>query len=118
MNRSYHDLVDEAKAHILKVTPAEVMDQQRANEPLMLIDVRDGNEVNLGTIPNAVHLSRGNLEKLIEGVAPRDARIVLFCGSGSRSALAAESLGRMGYLDVASMRGGFRDWADSGGDIE
>jgi rhodanese-related sulfurtransferase len=118
MNKSYHDLVAEAKTHVREVTPNEVMAMRRAGESVTLIDVRDSNEVNLGTIPNAVHVSRGNLEKLIEGVAPRDARVVVFCATGSRSALAAESLGRMGYRDVASMRGGIRDWADAGGDVE
>jgi rhodanese-related sulfurtransferase len=116
--RSYHDLVAEARSRIRELGPAEVMEAQQRGERLTVIDVRDANEVNLGSIPGATHLSRGNLEKLIEGVAPRDARIVLVCSSGSRSALAAVSLQEMGYADVASMSGGVQGWIEAGGELD
>jgi rhodanese-related sulfurtransferase len=116
--RTYQDLVAEAKSKIREVSPKDVMDMKRRGDAFTLVDVRDGNEVNLGMIPGAVHLSRGNLEKGIEGIARRDARVVLYCASGMRSALAAESLLRMGYTDVASMAGGIQGWVGSGGDVE
>jgi rhodanese-related sulfurtransferase len=118
MDRTYHDLVADAKGRIVEITPSDVMALQRSGEPLKVIDVRDANESNLGTIPGAVQLSRGNLEKLIEGTAKRDETIVLFCSTGSRSALAAASLAEMGYTRVSSMSGGIRGWMEQGGDIE
>jgi rhodanese-related sulfurtransferase len=118
MDRTYHDLVADAKRRIVEITPSDVMALQRSGERIVVIDVRDANEANLGTIPGAIQLSRGNLEKLIEGTAARGDRIVLFCASGSRSALAAVSLADMGYKHVVSMSGGIRDWVEQGGDID
>jgi rhodanese-related sulfurtransferase len=74
--------------------------------------------VNLGKIPGAVHISRGNLETKVEAVIPRDANLVIYCASGNRSALAAVTLKEMGYQNVASMSGGFRGWVEAGGDVE
>lgn len=116
--KSYADLVAEAKKHIKEVTPEQVMQEREAGKKLVLIDIRDREEVNLGIIPGAAHISRGNLESGIERSVPRDAHIVLYCAAGNRSALAAKVLGEMGYTDVASMSGGFRAWAEKGGDID
>lgn len=116
--KSYADLVAEAKKHIKEVTPEQVMQERETGKKLVLIDIRDREEVNLGIIPGAAHISRGNLESGIERSVPRDAHIVLYCAAGNRSALAAETLAKMGYTDVASMAGGFRAWAEKGGDID
>jgi rhodanese-related sulfurtransferase len=118
MNKSGRDLIDAAKAQIKEVTPEDVMAMQKRGEDVTLLDCRDLQEVNLGMIPGATHISRGNLETKIEAVIPRDAHLVIYCASGNRSALAAVTLREMGYTDVASMSSGFRGWAESGGDVE
>jgi rhodanese-related sulfurtransferase len=74
--------------------------------------------VNLGMIPGAIHLDRGRLESKVEAAIPRDATVVLYCAVGNRSALAAETLEKMGYTDVASLDSGFRGWVEAGGEIE
>jgi rhodanese-related sulfurtransferase len=118
MKKSYEDLIRQAKARITEVTAAEVIARQQAGDKITLIDTREDHEVNLGTIPGSVHVSRGNLEKLIEQVAPREEPIVLFCSGGTRSTLAAATLEDMGYENVASMAGGLREWVAQGGDVE
>jgi rhodanese-related sulfurtransferase len=80
--------------------------------------VREPNEYNLGRLPQAMHIPRGTLETSIEQRVPRDRKVVIYCASGNRSALAADTMREMGYEDVASMSGGFRGWAESGGEIE
>jgi rhodanese-related sulfurtransferase len=110
-------LIAEAKARINEVTPREVMDAQARGEPLVLIDCREQHEWNLGHAASAIHIGRGVLEGSIEAQVPREARVVLYCASGNRSALAAATLQEMGYADVASMAGGFRDWVASGGAV-
>ena len=112
------EMIAQAKAQIKEVTPKDVMDMQKRGEKVTLLDCRDLQEVNLGKIPNAVHVSRGNLETKIEAVIPRDAHLVIYCASGNRSALAAVTLKEMGYQNVASMATGFRGWVESGGDVE
>lgn len=112
------DLIAEARARIREVTPGEVREMQERGEQLVLLDVRDQNEVNLGRIPGAVHISRGNLETKVEALIPRNAQVVIYCASGNRSAFAAATLQEMGYTHVVSMCGGIRDWATSGGDVD
>jgi rhodanese-related sulfurtransferase len=116
--KSGRDLIDAAKAQIKEVTPADVLAMQARGEDVTLLDCRDLPEVNLGKIPGAAHISRGNLETKIEAVIPRDAHLVIYCASGNRSALAAITLREMGYQDVASMATGFRGWVEAGGDVE
>src|SRR5688500_7205050 len=111
-------LFAEAKQRITEVSPQDVRDAIARGDDLALIDVREPNEWNLGHLPGAAHIPRGVLESSIESRVPRERRVVLYCASGNRSALAAETLGQMGYRDVASMAGGFRGWAESGGDVE
>ena len=112
------DMIAQAKARIKEVTPTDVMAMQERGENVTLVDCRDLQEVNLGKIPNAAHISRGTLETKIEAVVPRDAHLVIYCASGNRSALAAVTLQEMGYQNVASMSGGFRGWTEAGGDVE
>lgn len=87
----------------------------QALAPLRLIDVREDHEWQAGHLPGAEHLGKGILERDIERRVPDpDADLVLYCGGGFRSALAAYSLGQMGYRRVRSLVGGFRAWRDSG----
>ena len=117
-DRSYADLVTEAKERITQVTPADVRRMHERGDDVTIIDVREDREWNLGHVPSAVHMSRGTLEKKVEHLVPRDRKVVLYCAGGSRSVLAADMLRQMGYQDVASMTGGFRGWVESGGDVE
>ena len=118
MQKSYADLVAETKQRVTEVSAADVRQMRERGEDVAIIDVREDREWNLGHVPAAVHMSRGTLEQKIERVVPRDRKVVLYCGGGSRSALAADVLQQMGYSNVASMAGGFRGWVDSGGDVE
>ena len=115
--KSGTDLINESKARIKQVDAAQA---QALHEKggVVFLDVRDQPEVNLGRIPGAVHISRGNLETKIEAVVPRDAEVVIYCASGNRSAFAADVMQQMGYTNVASLAGGIRGWAESGGDID
>ena len=112
------DLLAEARGRITEVSAQDVMDMHARGESVTLLDCRDLHEVNLGRIPGAVHVSRGNLETNVEAVIPRDAHVVVYCASGRRSILAADTLQQMGYTNVASMAGGFRGWAEAGGDVD
>ena len=116
--KSGMDLINDAKTRIREVTPSQVREMLARGEKAVYLDVREPNEWNLGHLPGATHIPRGVLESSIEPRVPRERKVVLYCASGNRSALAAETLGLMGYRDVASMAGGFRGWAESGGEIE
>ena len=111
-------LLDEARARVKEISARDALALQRAEEPVVFLDVREQPEVNLGRIPNAVHLARGSMETKIEALVPREKRIVVYCANGNRSVFAADTLQQMGYRDVASMAGGFRDWVDAGGDVD
>jgi len=106
-------IVDEARAQIQEIRPAEVKRMQDASEDFTLIDVREADEHARGTIPGAVKLPRGILERDIDKVTTdKDRKIVLYCGGGFRSALAALNLKKMGYKNVISMDGGWRGWQE------
>ena len=115
--KSGTDLINDAKGRIRQVNAAEAQ-TLRARGGVTFLDVRDLPEVNLGKIPGAVHISRGNLETRIEGVVPRTAEVIIYCASGNRSAFAADTMQQMGYANVCSLAGGIRGWAESGGDID
>ena len=117
MPKSGKDLVDEAKARIREIDVAAAKAAHDAGGTVFL-DVREPNEWNLGHVPGAVHVPRGQLEGKVEGVVGRDKRVVVYCAGGSRSALAADTLQQMGYDRVESLEGGFRGWAEGGGEIE
>ena len=116
--KTYSQMMAEAKTRIHEVTPRQVLDMQQRGEPVVLVDIREVQEVNAAKIPNSVHVPRSHLESRIEAQVPRDANVVLYCSSGSRSALSADTLQAMGYAKVASMAGGIRAWADAGGEVE
>jgi rhodanese-related sulfurtransferase len=115
--KSAAELFAAAKQQITEVTAADTMAKLAAGAPVVLVDVREDREWNVGHAAGAQHFSRGTLESKIDNVVPRNAEIVLYCASGNRSALSALSLREMGYTNVASMQGGFRAWVDAGGDI-
>jgi rhodanese-related sulfurtransferase len=108
----------ETKARIREVTPRQVLDMQNRGETVVLVDIREIQEVNAAKIPGSVHVPRSHLESRVEASVPRDANVVLYCASGSRSVFAADRLQEMGYANVASMSGGIRAWADAGGEVE
>jgi rhodanese-related sulfurtransferase len=116
--KSAQQLAAEVRARIREVSPAEVRERIARGDRITLLDVRDQAEVNLGKLPGAMHISRGTLEGKVEAAIPRDADVVIYCASGNRSAFAAETLQQMGYGKVASMSGGIRGWAESGGEVE
>ena len=118
VQKSAADLIKDAKARIKEVTPRDVMSMVERGDDVALVDVREDREWNLGHLPRAVHMSRGTLEGKIETAIPRERKVVLYCASGNRSALAADMLQQMGYADVASMSGGFKGWVDAGGEVD
>jgi rhodanese-related sulfurtransferase len=115
--KSATDLYNEAKARVKQIDAQEAL-ALHARGDAVFVDVRDENEVNLGMIPGALHLSRGRLESKVEAAVPRESTVVLYCATGNRSALAAESLEQMGYRDVSSLSTGFRGWVEAGGEIQ
>jgi rhodanese-related sulfurtransferase len=117
-HKTGEDLIEEAKRQIEEVTPDEVREMQARGESVVYLDVRESNEWNLGRLPQAVHLPRGNLETKVEGLIDRNQRVVVYCARGNRSALAALTMKQMGYENVASMARGFLGWADVNGEVE
>ncbi len=107
---------EEARAKVHEVSNVDVKRRLDAKDAkLQVIDVREDHEWNAGHVPGAVHLGRGILERDVEKLVPDvDREIVLYCGGGFRSALAAESLQRMGYRNVHSMAGGYSGWLEKG----
>jgi rhodanese-related sulfurtransferase len=116
--KSYSDLVNDARTRVPEVTVEAVRAMQEAGTSVVLLDVRDQPEVNLGMIPGALHISRGTLEGKIERAVARDAKVVLYCSSGNRSLLAGDMLRQMGYMDVSSLAGGIRAWVEQGGELD
>jgi len=102
-----------ARSAIVEVEPCEVL--TAAQSGVVLIDVREKNEFQRGHIPAAINLPRGLMELEIERRAPDLlVKIIAYCNGGNRSALAVESLQRMGYANARSLRGGFQAWLDAG----
>ena len=112
-------LVEEVKPRIRECGIAEVRARMEAGERLTFVDVREDDEFAIDHARGARHIGRGVLERDIEALIPeKEAPIVLYCGGGFRSALAAESLQKMGYTQVVSMDGGMRAWREAGYDVE
>ena len=111
----YKQLVDEAKREIKEIDPTELKRMQQSRQNFTLIDVREPDEVAEGAIAGSEALPRGQLELKIDTVtSDKDQPIVCYCGGGGRSALAAQSLKRMGFKNVMSLAGGYKGWKDSG----
>jgi rhodanese-related sulfurtransferase len=108
-------LVKEAKTRIKEEDFRDIKKKLDAGEKIILVDTREDNEWARGHIPNAVHLGKGVIERDIEKAIPdKEAAVVLYCGGGYRSALAADNLQKMGYRNVISMDGGWRGWTEAG----
>src|SRR3954463_9802558 len=112
LNR-FQKLVQDAKTRITEISPEEAA--REVDRGALLIDVREDEDWQAGHVPGAAHLSRGTIELEIEEAAPAlETPIICHCGGGSRSALVAESLQRMGYTNVKSIAGGFKAWKAAG----
>lgn len=108
-------LVEEARKQVRETDVHQVRKRQETGEEFTLIDVREDNEWEKAHLPGAVHLGRGVIERDIEKAIPdKGAAVVLYCGGGYRSALAAVNLQKMGYTHVESMDGGFSGWKEAG----
>ena len=112
------DLVAEAKTRIRMIDLPEFEAMRTGATPPMILDVREPNEVNLGRIPAAIAIPRGQMETKVEAIFPREAAIVIYCASDNRSSLAADTLRYMGYTNVVALRGGWGAWVSSGGPVE
>jgi rhodanese-related sulfurtransferase len=108
------NIVDDAKSRVKQTSIHDVKTKLDRDERFMLIDVREESEFDKDHLPGAVHMGRGIIERDIELRVPDlNTPMVLYCGGGFRSALAADNLQKMGYTNVISMDGGIREWRES-----
>jgi rhodanese-related sulfurtransferase len=113
------DIVNDAKSRIREITVAAVKSDQEAGADFALVDTREDSEWARGHAASAVHLGKGIIERDIEKAIPDTSKkIVLYCGGGFRSALAADALRKMGYENVFSLAGGWHAWNDEGMPVE
>jgi len=114
-SEGFLNLVNDAKTRVKEEDYRETKKRLDAGEKFVLVDTREDSEWARGHIPGAIHLGRGVIERDIEKAVPdKNTRVVLYCGGGYRSALAADNLQKMGYRDVMSMDGGWRGWTEAG----
>jgi sulfur-carrier protein adenylyltransferase/sulfurtransferase len=116
--KTYQELLAAAKSRVQEMSVKDAVALRHTTGDAVFLDVRDPQEYNLGKIPGAVTISRGNLEKNVEGQVPREKTVVVYCANGNRSAFAAETLREMGYGTVRSLREGFSGWVAEGGEVE
>jgi rhodanese-related sulfurtransferase len=108
-------IVNDAKSRVRQIDIEKLQRLRESGEPFLLVDVREESEWAAGHASGALHLSKGVIERDIETLVPgRDTKMVLYCGGGFRSALAADNLQKMGYTDVISLDGGWRAYQESG----
>jgi rhodanese-related sulfurtransferase len=113
-HRRFEKLVAEAKKNVTEISPKEAAAKLQ-DHAAVIVDVRDKDEWDKEHVPNAIHLSRGTIELDIEEEVPDPNTVIIcHCGGGGRSALAAESLQKLGYKNVRSMAGGFKAWKAAG----
>jgi rhodanese-related sulfurtransferase len=107
-------IVEQSKGRVREITVSEVREHTEAGADFVLVDVREDREWRAGRAAGAVHLGKGVIERDIETAVPElDRKIVLYCGGGYRSALAADALQQMGYTNVLSLAGGWRAWNEA-----
>ena len=107
-------IVEQAKSRVRETTVAEVRGDLESGVEFVLVDVREDREWRAGRAAGAIHLGKGVIERDIESAIPElDRKIVLYCGGGYRSALAADALQQMGYTNVLSLAGGWRAWNEA-----
>ena len=113
--KGFQDLVADAKKKVTEISPTDAAAKAKSSSDVVIVDVREKDEFDESHIPDAVHMSRGTIELEVEDKFPdRNTTIICHCGGGGRSALAAESLQRMGYKNVRSMAGGLKAWKAAG----
>ena len=118
-NPGFLDLVNDAKSRVQQIDLAGYQKVREAGEPHVLVDTREESEWNAGHVKGAVHLSKGVIERDIETKVPdKNAKLILYCGGGFRSALVADNLQKMGYTAAISLDGGWRALKDSGLELE
>jgi rhodanese-related sulfurtransferase len=109
------NLVQDAKSRVRETTPEEVRRRQERGDRFHFVDVREDGEWARGHAEGAAHLGKGVIERDVEKRIPdKDEEVVLYCGGGFRSALAADALQKMGYTNVVSMDGGWKRWKELG----
>jgi rhodanese-related sulfurtransferase len=114
-HKGFQDLVADAKKKIAEISPTDAAQKAKSSSDTVIVDVREKDEFDESHIPDAVHMSRGMVELEVEEKFPdRNTTIICHCGGGGRSALAAESLQKMGYKNIKSMAGGFKAWKAAG----
>ena len=108
-------IVEDAKSRVRETNVDEVKSRLDRGDKLVLIDVREDREFDADHLPGAVHLGKGIIERDVEAKYPDlQTELILYCGGGFRSALAADNLQKMGYSNVISMDGGIRGWREKG----
>ncbi|HJU89445.1 MAG TPA: rhodanese-like domain-containing protein [Gemmatimonadaceae bacterium] len=118
MDVSFEERVRQAKARITEVMAADAIKRRKTDSSVVWVDVRELNEWNLFRIPGALHVPLGNVSQRAAGEIPRDKDVVIYCSSGNRSAVAADTLQELGYDRVSSLAGGIRGWVNAGGEVE
>ena len=114
-NQRFLSLVNDAKSRVREINVDQARQMLEEQSPPSLIDVREESEYAAAHLPGAKHLGKGVIERDIEKAFPdTDTQMVLYCGGGYRSALAADNLQKMGYTNVISMDGGFKGWIAAG----
>ena len=115
----FEKLCEEARAKVCECSIDDLLARQQAGDKIILLDVREESEFAVNHLPGARHLGKGIIERDIEQAHPHcDTELVLYCGGGYRSALAADNLQRMGYTRIFSLAGGYRAWKDRGLPLE
>jgi rhodanese-related sulfurtransferase len=118
-NAGFLAIVNDAKSRVKQIDIEGYRQMQAAGEPHVLVDVREDNEWAAGHAAGAVHLGKGIIERDIEAKVPdKHTRLVLYCGGGYRSALAADNLQKMGYTGAISLDGGWKAWQQAGLPVE
>ena len=108
-------IVEDAKTRVRETTVDEIKARMDRGEKVALVDVREESEYQKDHLPGAIHLGKGVIERDVETKFPNvSTPLVLYCGGGYRSALAADNLQKMGYTNVISMDGGVRGWREKG----
>lgn len=112
-SQGFLNIVNDAKSRVKETTPEAVRQKQQAGEAFHFVDVREDNEWQAGHATGAIHLGKGIIERDVEAtITDHDAEVILYCGGGYRSALAADALQQMGYTNVISMDGGWKRWKE------
>jgi len=118
-NPGFLNLVNDAKSRVAEIDIEGYKKLRQAGEPHILVDTREDNEWTAGHVKDAVHLSKGIIERDIETKVPdKNAKLVLYCGGGFRSALVADNLQKMGYTQAISLDGGWGALKESGLELE